>query len=272
MIGFENFRDEKVRLNTFKGWNSPHVTKEDLALNGFYYTDISDNVRCFHCGIEICQWEADDTVTGEHRRHSPCCEIVKGSHIINLPIDENAWRSLRAANCKVHHNNQLKYHTQSTIYNPRHQEMHSLEKRKKTFSLWPAALRGMVDAICKAGFFYTTYSDNVKCFSCAGEISEFSILDDPMERHILSYPKCQYVNLVKGRDYVKQVTSNSVTPQKSDLPSYHCQRCRVCNVNYRDTVFLPCLHVTTCHECCQSLSACNFCGEEFDSVKRIASV
>lgn len=82
--------DEKARLDTFKDWISKFVTKEDLALNGFYYTNESDKVRCFVCSLELS--ECGDTVIDEHRRFSPNCKIVRGDHTINVPINEEAWR------------------------------------------------------------------------------------------------------------------------------------------------------------------------------------
>lgn len=268
-------RDEQVRLDSFKGWMSPHVSKEDLAMNGFYFTSINDNARCYYCGVEISDWVDGDSVKEEHRKHSPYCAIVKGEYVENYPIDTKMWKDLRSENSEIFHRHSLLECKQATIFNPCHEAMASSERRKKTFGLWPSSLNNLIDDIAKAGFYYTNYGDNVKCFSCSGEVCDFTALDKPMERHAALYPECQFVNMVMGQDFVKQVLArlNSRDNYASPITfESNCSRCRVCCINDKNTLFLPCLHSAVCSTCCQSMTHCNFCGDRFESVKRIMTV
>jgi hypothetical protein len=43
------FFDEKIRLRTFRGWNSRVVRPSELAKEGFIYSGIRDCVRCVFC-------------------------------------------------------------------------------------------------------------------------------------------------------------------------------------------------------------------------------
>lgn len=272
----EEFRDEQTRLDSFKGWISPHVTKEDLAMNGFYYTSISDNARCYYCGVEISDWVNGDSVGEEHRKHSPYCEIVKGEYVENYPIDGKAWKKVRSGNSEIYHRSSLLESKQPTIFHPRHEAMSSPERRLKTFALWPSSLNSLVEDLKKSGFYYTNFGDNVKCFSCCGEVSDFNALDKPMERHAALYPECQFVNLMMGQDFVKQVlskpSSQDVKAQTPDSFKSNKDPCQLCCTNEKNTLFLPCLHSSVCSTCCQSMTHCNFCGEAFESVKRIMTV
>jgi hypothetical protein len=39
---------------------------KQLAAAGFYFTNHSDLVRCFFCGVEMGHWEEGDDVLKEH--------------------------------------------------------------------------------------------------------------------------------------------------------------------------------------------------------------
>jgi E3 ubiquitin-protein ligase XIAP len=56
-----------------------------------------------------------------------------------------------------------------------------------------------------AGFFYTGKGDRVACFSCGGGLKDWEEKDIPWEQHGMWYGKCEYVRLVKGDDFVRQM-------------------------------------------------------------------
>lgn len=62
------------------------LSVEQLAEAGFYYVGISDYLKCFHCDIGLCSWEAGDDPWIEHALHSPECSYLrlnKGQEFIN---------------------------------------------------------------------------------------------------------------------------------------------------------------------------------------------
>lgn len=62
------------RLNSFKNHENKFKVKcEDLALAGFYYSGVSDEVICFKCGLRLFQWKIGDDPTAEHDKYSLKC-------------------------------------------------------------------------------------------------------------------------------------------------------------------------------------------------------
>ncbi|KAM4707160.1 baculoviral IAP repeat-containing protein 1-like [Discoglossus pictus] len=71
------FVDELVRLESFKEWPpNAHADPAALARCGFYYTGVSDAVKCFTCGIHVHLFEPEDDPYFEHQKHSPTCEFL----------------------------------------------------------------------------------------------------------------------------------------------------------------------------------------------------
>ena len=65
------------RLKSFKKWPKQlRQSPEELALSGFYYRSEADHVYCFSCGVGIYNWEANDNVNFEHRRHALSCKYL----------------------------------------------------------------------------------------------------------------------------------------------------------------------------------------------------
>ncbi|MET0103904.1 MAG: baculoviral IAP repeat-containing protein [Sedimenticola sp.] len=66
------------RLKTFDSWPKQMMpNKYDLAKCGFTYTGTGDNVKCFHCGIHLKDWERTDNPWNEHYKWSPACNYLK---------------------------------------------------------------------------------------------------------------------------------------------------------------------------------------------------
>lgn len=86
-FSFVSLYKEKVRLNTFHGWNNKSVKPSDLAQSGFRYLYFSDHVKCMFCGIEICNWDDGDDVMKEHQTFSPLCRLLCREKTKNEPID-----------------------------------------------------------------------------------------------------------------------------------------------------------------------------------------
>lgn len=72
------FASMTKRMKTFKMW-PPGIKQRptELAEAGLYYTDVSDHVKCYHCGNGFTGWWPDDDPWEEHIRHFPNCFHVK---------------------------------------------------------------------------------------------------------------------------------------------------------------------------------------------------
>ena len=101
---------EKFRIESFKYWPVPYVDVRELARNGFYYYRINNNVQCVlckpdmvkcaFCNVIIGNWEADDSVQGEHKKFSPNCPMVKQKAITNnVPLIKKELFSTPECSC-----------------------------------------------------------------------------------------------------------------------------------------------------------------------------
>ncbi|KAK7808644.1 hypothetical protein U0070_010043, partial [Myodes glareolus] len=62
------------------------------------------------------------------------------------------------------------------------------ELRLDTFKDWPHESPVAVEALVRAGLFYTGRSDTVRCFSCEGCMWKWEEGDDPLEEHTKFFP------------------------------------------------------------------------------------
>ena len=79
-------KSEADRRKTYETWSVPFMDANQLAAAGFYFTNLSDVVRCVFCGVRVCHWSAGDDALKEHHRWSPSCGFVKGLCVGNIPI------------------------------------------------------------------------------------------------------------------------------------------------------------------------------------------
>lgn len=95
--------------------------------------------------------------------------------------------------------------TTQTFQRPEFPEYVIERIRLRSFDDWPTVMKQTPEQMADAGFFYTQISDRVICFSCGGGLFKWAEDDNPWEQHALWYKKCNYVQLVKGPDYVASV-------------------------------------------------------------------
>ena len=63
--------------------------------------------------------------------------------------------------------------------------------------------------------FYSLYvgiSDNVKCFFCDGGLRNWEPNDDPWTEHARWFPRCGYIRLCKGDEFIKEVQQKYAPP------------------------------------------------------------
>lgn len=78
-------------------------------------------------------------------------------------------------------------------------------KRVESYDDWPKTIKQRPQQLSDAGFFYTGKGDRVCCFSCGGGLKDWEENDDPWQQHAMWYGKCEYLKLMKGEDFIKQM-------------------------------------------------------------------
>ncbi|XP_061192415.1 death-associated inhibitor of apoptosis 1-like [Saccostrea echinata] len=178
----ENFQK---RLKTFSKYPKNAVKeKEDLADNGFHYigNGKDDKVQCTFCGIIMNNWEEKDDIQSEHRRFSPSCSRVLDNDRKNFGANLDGGLS------------RLDFirNTQNAAENGAIPQMKDYNLRMKSFNDWSYSddEKPSIDALAKAGLFYTGKNDTTQCWFCGNLLEEWEPEDKPKEEHDANFPKC----------------------------------------------------------------------------------
>lgn len=314
---------EENRLKTFETIQWPHdfIQPRILAKTGFYSVGRDDEVKCYFCKVVVKKWEFGDKEVDEHKRWSPNCPLLKRRRTNNKPIEPitelnqllpplsyDICGSLGFDGLEVRRGSFAESQSPSDILEPitlKHTKypQYAVESdRIKTFEEWPKCMKQTPTIMADAGLFYSGQGDRVICFSCGGKLREWDDEYIPWEHHALWFPKCDYVRLVKGQEYIESVKrkypnisaieQNASTPAASMTPilksiessiqssqslSNPCDQfkgsdsklCKICYSNEYNTVFVPCGHIVACAKCASSVTACPLCRKRFDNVMRI---
>lgn len=316
---------EENRLETFNNIEWPHdfIQPRILAKTGFYSVGRDDAVKCYFCKVLLKKWEVGDKEVDEHKRWSPNCPLLKRRQTNNKPIEPiheldqllpplsyDICGSLGFEGLEVRNGSFAEYPNgnQSDILEPitlkhiKYPQYAVETDRIKTFEEWPKYMKQTPAIMADAGLFYSGQGDRVICFSCGGKLSEWDDEYVPWEHHALWLPKCDYVRLVKGPEYIESVkrkyanisameqnvlASASMTPILKTIESSiqssqsllldpndqskanDSKLCKICYSNEYNTVFVPCGHIVACAKCASSVTACPLCRKRFDNVMRI---
>ena len=120
----------------------------------------------------------------------------------------------------------------------------SYEVRLKTFEKWNSKIVSPED-LAKCGFFNLNYRDFVSCSFCNLILGQWKIGDTPIGEHKKYKPNCPMV-----KEIIKTETPNEL-------------KCRICEVNKIEVLFIPCQHFSVCSKC-KRLSYCPFCGKKIN--------
>lgn len=178
------------------------MTPRSLARAGFYYYDQSDHVRCAWCQGVIAKWEQGDDPFVEHSKFFPSCPRAMCGPNLRLLAGSDAagGGSGDCSNAAGIAAIGIQPHQPS-----RHEAFASLDVRLQSFQSWPRDAVQRPDALAAAGFFYLNVDDSVRCFHCSGGLRSWRPSDDPWHEHAKYFPRCGFVNLVRGRAYVQKV-------------------------------------------------------------------
>lgn len=236
---------ESNRLKTFNNWTVPFISKNDLAMLGFYYYGPSDLVKCYFCSVEIGMWEEGDEVLTDHIRWSPSCNLIRRNPTTNVPINaellnqtlppapspdvfgvrrmntvsEGAIENIGVDDIHMYQHQLFEQggldavtssgaassSSRPTISRPEHPEFSVEAKRLESYSDWPKTMRQKPQQLSDAGFYYTGKGDKVCCFSCGGGLKDWEEGDEPWEQHGMWYGKCEYLKLMKGQSFIDEM-------------------------------------------------------------------
>lgn len=187
-----DLKNEQYRLLTFNNWPVPFISPQSLAKAGFYYFNQTDHVRCAWCHGIIAKWEVGDNPFTEHLRLFPTCPRAQIGPNVEIQREEPI-RSLGI----------------QQIRTPKTERFSSLDARLRSFANWPRSSVQSAETLATAGFYYQNIDDHVLCFQCNGGLRSWQREDDPFFEHARWFPKCDFVRLVKGPQYVAQVQQQS---------------------------------------------------------------
>ncbi|CAH0553039.1 unnamed protein product [Brassicogethes aeneus] len=305
------------RLETFKTWPNKEVDPRKLAEAGFYYTKHEDIVRCPFCFVEGYRWQAEDNPMDDHlrwtREQRRQCTFVsdrRSEHDDAVSEDSTNGRDtcgkygVEILPCSIPEdkNVNLEKLGVTKVKGPAHPEYVLQQSRLESFKQWPKSLRQKPEDLASAGFFYLGCGDQVLCFHCGGGLKDWEENDEPWEQHGMWFPKCSYLLLKKGVEYVNKLkeetreteditlpsTSGSLNTVETKVPQsttvseiksdsdknneksseqdHHL--CKICFKNELGVVFLPCGHIVACVDCASALSTCAVCRKPLEATVR----
>ncbi len=88
---------------------------------------------------------------------------------------------------------------------PAHPQYTTFSSRLKTFNLFPLTSSQDKYSLAECGFIYSGKKDIVECFCCGLILHNWEKDDNPWIEHSRWNPKCIYVLLSKGNQFIENV-------------------------------------------------------------------
>ena len=250
--------DEGQRRKTFQA-NWPHygqLSGKKMAQAGFYSLGDTDRVQCVFCRGRLHSWSENDIPLTEHARAFNFCRFVKElecrnreytsaplhlhdvDNIIPFPTAQESERCVSSFNLYTGRDQSLNYDARALgICTNRAARMTYAPDpaRLRTYTRWPRRHPVTAEQLCDAGFYYTGFDDQVRCFFCSGGLREWAGGDDPWEEHARWFPDCSFLLKRKGEDFVQKVYSITPSnkkckkpPKKVQVPTMQEEMIRIC--------------------------------------------
>ncbi|XP_060592057.1 baculoviral IAP repeat-containing protein 8-like [Ruditapes philippinarum] len=195
-----DYVDYGQRLRSFARWTRSNPDPVCLSEAGFFYTNQSDLVRCFQCGIGLKDFTEGDDPLLEHVRYSGDCNYLQE---YLGPVRLSSIKN------KCEEQDKEKAIPRNYIQNCRHPELKTYEARLLSFKNWPRHLSQKPETLADAGLFYLGIEDLVRCFMCDGGLRRWDEDDDPWTEHCRWFPDCAYAREKKGDEFIALVKASA---------------------------------------------------------------
>ncbi|CAF4799446.1 unnamed protein product [Rotaria sp. Silwood1] len=208
---------ESNRLDTFTEHNREtfaQVPVAHLAYVGFFLNAEGTAIQCPWCEVCLTEKQYEDivrtrpTIVGSVLSNEPWTPMrvhrYANAIMMNRTRPWCTWVRREVgglySNVKIL-KNQLLY--------PEYPSYSSIEKRIKSFTSdwsYPSGTLLSNQMMAEAGFFYLG-QDTVCCYYCGNLLQDFEPRDCPFDEHATFYPRCDFIQNVRGPDYVNQIIS-----------------------------------------------------------------
>ncbi|CAF3816337.1 unnamed protein product [Rotaria sordida] len=206
---------ESNRLDTFKRHNRntfAQVPVGHLAYVGFFLNGECTAIQCPWCEVYLTEQEFEDimrtrpTVARSAVSDEPWTPMRVHRHANGIMMDQNhSWCTwVRREAGGLYPNVTM---LESQMLYPEYPSYSKIEKRIKSFTsdwVYPSGSRLSNQMMAEAGFFYMG-GGNVCCYYCGNKLQNFEPRDCPFEEHTTFYPLCDFIQKVRGLDYVNRI-------------------------------------------------------------------
>ena len=279
--------DERQRRKTFQvSW--PYDGNRSgikMAQAGFYSVNDYDRVQCVFCRGSLHRWEQEDIPMLEHARSFGFCRFVKGLNCGNREYRSEKLSGDDLKNISMFNIAETdRYHRRGTISvdsttlgistsRAAHIEYATEPSRLRTYNRWPTTSALTKERLCPAGFYYTGFDDQVRCFYCSGGLREWRITDDPWEEHARWFPDCAFLLQQKGQDYIEKVHASTPANKKcvrKTVAQKKAEAVKKQALTSQDMMYEVCQHLEYTDE--QIKAAINYHGGPFNDIKELIEV
>ncbi|BFZ01445.1 hypothetical protein BsWGS_04483 [Bradybaena similaris] len=170
------------------------------AEGGFVYNVTTKSVFCVFCNVELDFHHTSRPVLDSvHEEKSPQCPFMCLFDVGNISLDTE-----KQIHEKVFLQRQHKAHSDKVKYAIRHPEYEDEDLRVGTYSTWPKCLARTFPSrvMAECGFYYTGFSDKVKCYACGIGLTDWSTDADPATQHAKASPHCVFLLHAKGKQFI----------------------------------------------------------------------
>ncbi|UJR09177.1 hypothetical protein I4U23_013425 [Adineta vaga] len=206
---------ESNRLDTFKKQNLKTFANVDvahLAYVGFFLNAEATYIQCPWCEVRLTALQFEDimrtrpSVTRSTLGDEPWTPMRVHRHANGLLMDENhCWCTwVRREAGGLYPNVTM---LESQMLHPEYPSYSNIEKRIQSFAsdwIYPSGSRLSNQLMAEAGFF-NMGGGSVCCYYCGNKLQSFEPRDCPFEEHATFYPLCDFIQKVRGLDYINRI-------------------------------------------------------------------
>ncbi len=220
--GRDEYGTLAARLNSYRRWPTwAGQPIQTLAEEGFYYTGIRDEVKCFTCDVLIRLWSPEDNVRERHQHYSPQCPFLR---ILDGHTTESRSPEPVVSLSTSPSRQQAQSATSPSL-------MHMEIRRLETFHSFPQTCPVRPNDLARAGFYATGKGDGAQCFSCGLSLRGWEVGDTAEGEHRRHNPYCTFLsgkdtrNVLLGLESMQlNQATQATTTQRSPTLQYEHSR------------------------------------------------